>query len=655
MNAEVEVDFHVSGYDVRARVVSSGGDEPISGVEFSLYIFEESSESGKGALFAKARSDDGGRAVFTNIPRGCFVLYPSFAAQATFFEFQPTSLQIEVGHGSVVIDNPFRVVGFTVYGRVTHVNGHPIKDVSIYVGEERSAVTDADGFYKIEKMTAGTFNIYAKKEHYYFSNLQQFHVTAKEPALPDITAAAYDICGKISFKSIPSAVRLPAKREILITNEKLETVFPSNELDSSLAYTYCARVPILDTPFAVKPILTPMELAHGVVLQEEVRTVHVTNTPALNLDFAQFVPSVSGKVSCISSHCESVSVILEGPGGLISVFPVESHGYFSLPNILPGTYSISVSESPNLSLWCWQERKQALVIGKSDYNDIFFVQTGYSFHVISDVSATLKVDYESSPQSLALSKGTSQFCLQNPGIYSITAADCYKLEKEVFLYNTSGSFDSDIKIMNGSPTLVFSPVASVLKGKVIVVAPAEGMLIFVNVTSEEDTQTIQLTPVSSGNQAVTYQFSYWSKKGLRKLVITPFSSSTEYLFYPPSLSLPLSDDYVCGMEVPHFSARKGVFIEGRVTPPLSGVSVEIIDKLSKAIVVFLETNSDGSYSTGPLLDTSEYEVFILGCKFSAMLCLILFFRFPFPNLDTIWKLQESPSLISLRNVLHRYL
>lgn len=72
----------------------------------------------------------------------------------------------------------------------------------------------------------------------------------------------------------------------------------------------------------------------------------------------------------------------------------------------------------------------------------------------------------------------------------------------------------------------------------------------------------------------------------------------------------------CQASVPPFSARVGLYIEGSVSPPLSGVHVRIhaagdshIATLRSGELV-LETTTDthGSFTVGPLYDDITYIV-----------------------------------------------
>lgn len=71
----------------------------------------------------------------------------------------------------------------------------------------------------------------------------------------------------------------------------------------------------------------------------------------------------------------------------------------------------------------------------------------------------------------------------------------------------------------------------------------------------------------------------------------------------------------CQPEIPLFTGRLGIYIEGSVSPPLSGVYIRVIakeDSHSSTVKqgdLVLETTSgvDGHYVVGPLYDDTKYE------------------------------------------------
>ena len=72
----------------------------------------------------------------------------------------------------------------------------------------------------------------------------------------------------------------------------------------------------------------------------------------------------------------------------------------------------------------------------------------------------------------------------------------------------------------------------------------------------------------------------------------------------------------CQPEIPLFSGRLGMYIEGSVTPPLSDVHIRVIaggDSLNAALkqgdlALETSTGADGLFVAGPLYDDITYTV-----------------------------------------------
>lgn len=77
----------------------------------------------------------------------------------------------------------------------------------------------------------------------------------------------------------------------------------------------------------------------------------------------------------------------------------------------------------------------------------------------------------------------------------------------------------------------------------------------------------------------------------------------------------MTDDS-CQAYIPTFSCRPGVYIEGSVSPPLSGVHIRIYAAGDSSItglksgelVLETVTGTDGSFVAGPLYDDVGYNV-----------------------------------------------
>jgi hypothetical protein len=188
----------IRGFDVTGRVVAAGGNsQPMAGV--SIFIFgpgaagrfaglpgcadadlaaaSEVPDVGAPGLVPLCRAVSGpdGAFVFPVVPPGtaAYRLVPYYRGELTRYEVIPTSRELTVGLDSVRLAEPFVVAGFSVRGRVLRsgtadkeaMAAHPGTIVTLEGGRRRyEAKTDAEGFYSIEKLEAGTYVLTAAAE-----------------------------------------------------------------------------------------------------------------------------------------------------------------------------------------------------------------------------------------------------------------------------------------------------------------------------------------------------------------------------------------------------------------------------------------------------------------------------------------------------------
>ncbi len=127
-NLEVPTPFVVAGYAITGSVLSE--NEPVPNVDF--YLFSETISSagctlpttvsasvkGKGKLLCVAKSSAKGEFRFASIPSGDYTLVPVYQGEQATYDVAPEVLSVHVEHVDVALDQPFRVVGFGVSGRV---------------------------------------------------------------------------------------------------------------------------------------------------------------------------------------------------------------------------------------------------------------------------------------------------------------------------------------------------------------------------------------------------------------------------------------------------------------------------------------------------------------------------------------------------------
>ncbi len=115
------------------------------------------------------------------------------------YDVVPSSKPVNVTHaGSVVIAEPFQVMGFSVSGRVVDRSGNGIEGAAISVDGVHKTTTDKDGTYKLDQIQSGKYAIKASKPHVFFHPLKSVSVVPSTGSLPDIVVTTYHVCGVVN-------------------------------------------------------------------------------------------------------------------------------------------------------------------------------------------------------------------------------------------------------------------------------------------------------------------------------------------------------------------------------------------------------------------------------------------------------------------------
>jgi hypothetical protein len=148
---------------------------------------------------------------FSSLPCGSFALVPFYQTALTTFDVVPAELVVAVGHEAVVLPTPFQVSGFSATGRVVDRAGQGLAGVTVLLDGKERATSDAQGRYRIERVTAGAYTLTAAATHYSFQTIHQHSVSATAAAFPDVTSEKVSVCGRVE------ALELIAGRRVYLT------------------------------------------------------------------------------------------------------------------------------------------------------------------------------------------------------------------------------------------------------------------------------------------------------------------------------------------------------------------------------------------------------------------------------------------------------
>uniref|UniRef100_A0A673CEK0 Nodal modulator n=1 Tax=Sphaeramia orbicularis TaxID=375764 RepID=A0A673CEK0_9TELE len=630
-NAPAAAHLVVGGYDVSGEVRSDG--EPMKEVTFLLYSATvkkedisgcntspvEGADSGDSALvyLCSALSREDGTFSFPSLASGEYTVVPFYRGERITFDVAPSRMNFKVEHNSLKLEPIFRVMGFSVTGRVLNsVGGEGVPDATVSINNQIKVLTKEDGSFRLENMTAGTYTIRVNKELMLFDPIT-VKIAPNTPQLPDIITAGFSVCGQISISRLPEGMKQQGRYKVTLTHQGQDRA--SRTIDSDPQGGFCFQTKPGD--YSVHVTLPDAEVKAGLALQPHALEVSLVDRPLTDLLFTQFMASVSGKIYCLAS-CDDLSVTLQpvsrqGERRAVALSGSSDILSFSFPNILPGKYKVSISHEE----WCWKHKSMEVEVLDSDVLGVEFRQIGYILRCSLSHAITLEFFQDGSkPENVGvynLSKGVNRFCLSKPGVYKVTPRSCHQFEQDFYTYDTAQyphpyrctcpppmSVRSSIE---SEPALVLGPLRSLEEQRL------EQQLQEIQLrrqererrAAEEDTDS---PPIQEKPDELTgpfhYEFSYWARAG-EKITVTP--SSKELLFYPPEVEATITGESCPGRLV-DIIGRAGLFLMGKVSPELQGVEISITEKGAAAPLITVATNEMGAYSVGPLHSDRQYDI-----------------------------------------------
>ncbi|XP_048407987.1 BOS complex subunit NOMO1 [Stegostoma tigrinum] len=644
-NANAIDSLVVAGYEVVGSVRSDG--EPMKGVVFLLFSSSVTRQDTFGCNFSPVEgfqtadeaspflcsvvSGEDGSFIFPSLPSGEYVVVPFYRGERITFDVAPSRLDFSVAHNSLRIEPVFRVMGFSVTGRVLDgPNGQGVRYATVILSNQIKVTTKADGSFRLENMTAGTYSINTQKEHIFFEPVT-VKIAPNTPQLADIVAISFSVCGQVAVKRFPEGLKPTNKYKLAMVTQSKDKASPViTETDSHGSFCFQAKA----GTYIIQVMVSEMEAKAGLALKPKVQTVTVTNAPIMDLSFTQFMASVTGKVHCLDS-CNDLAVTLQPLSRHSDKQSMQLSGgadsaSFTFNNILPGKYKVNIIHEE----WCWKNRSFELEVVDQDFTGIEFRQTGYMLRCSLSHAITLEFYQDGSgPENVGvynLTKGVNRFCLSKPGAYKVTPRSCHQFEHEHYIYDTAaptiltltairhralGTIVTD-KLMDvtvtirssidSEPALVLGPLKSVQEQR------QEQQLAEIETRrlerekkgqKEGEREPPAQEIVEELEGPFLYEFSYWARAG-EKITVTP--SSKELLFYPPSVEAVITGDSCPGRLI-EIQGKVGLFLEGQIHPALEGVEIIITEKTSTPLITVL-TNEEGSYRVGPLHRDQEYSV-----------------------------------------------
>ncbi|KAG9337622.1 hypothetical protein JZ751_028379 [Albula glossodonta] len=671
-NAPAAAPLVVGGYDVSGEVRSDG--EPMKEVTFLLFSATVKQEDITGCSVAPVEgavageeslsylcsvlSREDGTFSFPSLASGEYTVVPFYRGERITFDVAPSRMEFRVEHNSLKLEPIFRVMGFSVTGRVLNSpDGEGVPDATVTLNNQIKVLTKEDGSFRLENMTAGTYTIRTHKELMFFEPIT-VKIAPNTPQLPDIITAGFSVCGQISISRLPEGMKQQSRYRVTLSPlGQDKAVSRTTDSDPQGAFCFQAR----PGDYSIQA-----EVKAGLALQPQSLDVSLVDRPLSNVHFTQFMASVSGKVTCLVA-CAELTVTLQsvnrqGERRSVQLLEKSESLTFSFDNVLPGKYKVSISHEE----WCWKHKSVEVEVLDSDVLGVEFRQTGYMLRCSLSHAITLEFFQDDSiPENVGiynLSKGVNRFCLSKPGVYKVTPRSCHQFEQDYYTYDTSapsiltltavrhhmtGLITTD-KIMDvtvtikssieSEPALVLGPLRSLEEQR------QEQQLQEIELRKQErerrgDEEGKESPPVQEKAEDLHgpfhYEFSYWARycRALplaksapltwtdcrcrsqyfqitaslagEKVTVTP--SSKELLFYPPEVEATITGEGCPGRLI-DIAGRAGLFLEGQVSPELEGVEISISERGAATPLITVATNEKGAYSVGPLHSDLQYDI-----------------------------------------------
>lgn len=475
--------------------------------------------------------------------------------------------------------------GFSVSGWIgTGTNGKSLSDVAVYINNEIHGTSDRNGIYHLENMRAGVYHLEMKKPLYEFESVDM-KINPNTPRLPNIYVSKFSVCGRVVIDEYPSGLERSGRRVSLKSSKGNEKMYVSVESDG----TFCSNV--LPGKYELEAEVSENEASFGLQFVPEKFNIEVVDEPLSKMEFKQFRAEVKGKVKCI----EKCSGIVLDLAPLSHDRPhlksyVNEDGIFEFEKCLPGNYILTIIKEE----WCFQSKTIKFTITDKDILNLELHQTGFQISVILTHTSTFKVKYPSGEfHDVDLHTSKNVLCLPETGVYDFIPVGCHLYKKDVFKFDT-----------NNPSEITLSPTKHLVTGNILTESNVTDIKVFVRRQLNTNEEIISLQePLDKKKDFYRYTFSVFAQPNTDLELRV---SSKQLLFRPSLTTVRVEDD--CLENAVEIIGKKGLFLNGSVTPAIEGVNIKVLQKNTNELYTETITDKKGKFLVGPLEDDSEYTV-----------------------------------------------
>lgn len=267
-------------------------------------------------------------------------------------------------------------------------------------------------------------------------------------------------------------------------------------------------------------------------------------------------------------------------------------GKYSFIDILPGNYEVTVPQST----LCWDKTSVNINVKSAQEVIPTLTHIGYQITIISSHTTNLKYQLRSEnllTKEMKLSVGQNTFCVGKSGVYDISLTGCHYYDAQ----STVKSFTTN------SPAPI---TITALKHRTGVRILSEEQTNYkINVQIGEKKETI--TPIEETNKVDGY-FSYKHYFNLKADDLVKMLPKSDFMLFKPEYKEIIGGNDCVDVAF-SFIATKGLVINGRTEPIISGAKITLIfSKNSEIQPLVTSTKADGTFKFGPIDGSLEYEI-----------------------------------------------
>ena len=540
--------------------------------------------------------------IFNDMPFGRYVVKLHFDNE--HIKIEPAELKI--AHPSDDSAETLNFQGFSEGqpGRALTPKGNGIAGVEIKFDGEKKYVTDSKGYFVMDRMKLGVYEIEATHPHYFFKPFTLDLNGESEKVLERIIADKIHLCGKVDF--MQKGNEAPGSFIVNVQIEGTEGRHKRNTRANPDG-TYCYEAP--PGTYIVKATISQNDKILNIVPRQ--RTVTLDNEPSLGVDFSREKLSIKGNVQYLpglpqSFLSETEVILLNSDKQQVKTLSLNTDTTFEFKDLFEEGYSVRIN-NPRL---CFERD----VLGADQSaSKAEFVVKGIQATYKTDVPFKARID--GGGEVSFLPKKTT-ICFDKVGKIKLSIDDVFTFK------NGMNRFEYDTSVENPNQ-LVFEVEKIKLRGTILVEASSldrlEGLAaklsqpgsITIKAASSDGTNIVgNVRKISESKYEYTLDTKLKADMAI-SLTLASKELSERLLISPKSFQLNLGQQTDTLDSLKPFTLSPGKLIKGKLTKELKQVRAQILRRLKadETFKPFQRLNiTTKEFSLGPFDAAYDYDI-----------------------------------------------